>query len=267
MVFHEVSRSFVDCIVSQVHEKVVQVGLSWSCVFLGCEAGQPFLEHKDTKWVYAEDEHINSQIELQVVYQVWFCHVALRHKLVPRLHINIFKTPGQVDSLTLAHVDRLDDESLGLFLVKLVLEIILVRWEHPRLREEAKVIFEGLFHACEIPGEVVLAGEGLHTRLAIDPLVRSKLAYLLRLHSYVRPKQVPICVHVLVELVLHLATDSLDNIVAGNGRAEDEFLVGLLLAGGLSRGGLRFIVLRIRLSFRLLFYGAAPVRHVGVDRG
>ena len=53
-------------------------------------------------------------------------HVTLGDQLVATLQINLLKPSRQVNASALAHVHRLDNKSLGLFLVKLCLKIVLI---------------------------------------------------------------------------------------------------------------------------------------------
>ena len=74
-------------------------------------------------------------------------HVALCHILLTTFEVYIFEAPRQINTFSLAHVHWLDDECLCLFLVELVLEVVLVRWQHPRFGEEVEIVFEDLCHA------------------------------------------------------------------------------------------------------------------------
>ena len=67
VVLHEVARRFVDCIIGQVHEKVVKVILLWPYIGLCGKPGETLLEHEHSQRVHAEDEHVDSQVELQII--------------------------------------------------------------------------------------------------------------------------------------------------------------------------------------------------------
>jgi hypothetical protein len=69
-------------------------------------------------------------------------HVTLGYQLVARLKVDVFVSASQVDTSSLAHVGWLDDKSLGLLLVKLVLQFLSISRQHPGLREEVELSFE-----------------------------------------------------------------------------------------------------------------------------
>ena len=156
-------------------------------------------------------------------------HVALGHKLLARLQVDVLETPRQINALSLAHIDRLHDERLSLLLVELGLEVVLVRWQHPRFGEEVELILESFLHAGQVSRQIVLSCKRLHTRLAVDALVGSELADLFGLDADVGPVEVPVGVDVLVELEVHFAAHPLYHIVPRRVRAQNELLIGLLL--------------------------------------
>ena len=126
VVLHEVARGLVDRVIGQVHEQIIQVCLRWACILLSGKASESLLEHEDSEWVNSIDQHVDSEVKLQVVDQVGLVHVALGHKLIARLQVDVLVPPRQVNTFALAHVHGLDDECLCLLLVKLVLEVVLV---------------------------------------------------------------------------------------------------------------------------------------------
>lgn len=97
-------------------------------------------------------------------------------------------------------------------------------------------------HACEVSGQVVFPGKGLHARLRIYALIGSKLTDLLWLDSDIGPKQVPVGRGVIVEFELHLADNALDHVVAAGMRAQNQLLVVFLFVR-LRRRGLCHVVL------------------------
>ena len=107
-------------------------------------------------------------------------------------------------------------------------------------------------HAGEVPGEVVLSGECLHSWLAGDALVGSKFADLLWLNADIRPVEVPISGDILIQLVVHLSAHSFDHVVASGVRAQYQLLVRLLLGSRFRGRRLSLIVLVFRLHLSRL---------------
>lgn len=59
--------TLVDGIVRQVHEQVVDVGRLWPHVGLGGEAGNTFVMYVYAHWVDSIEQHVESQVILEVV--------------------------------------------------------------------------------------------------------------------------------------------------------------------------------------------------------
>lgn len=96
--------------------------------------------------------------------KIALCNVVLTH-LVP------IEVARQKDALSLAARLWLYYERLSLPKVKLLLELFYIGWELPRFREEIVGIRELLLHLVEILGEEVFAGEGVHARKMVRPLI------------------------------------------------------------------------------------------------
>lgn len=79
-------------------------------------------------------------------------HIPLRDQLITRLHINVFKTPRQVDATSLTHIHRLYYEGLSLLSIELRLEFFLLAGQHPCFREEVVLLLENAVESHEVPG-------------------------------------------------------------------------------------------------------------------
>jgi len=183
LVLHEIARSLVDCVVSQMHEQVVQIALARPSVGLSREPGQSLFEQVHAQWLNAKDEHVDSQVELQVVNQVRLGHVPLRDQLFSRLEVDVVESASQENTLSLAHAHWLDDEGLGFLFVKLVFQFIGLRRQQPSFREKVVFFLEVFGQAGEVAGQVVFPAESPDTRGGVNSLVLSELCNFVRLHT------------------------------------------------------------------------------------
>ena len=67
----------IDRIVGQVHKQVVHVASSWFAIRLRTKACQTLFVDVNTHRIASVEEHINSQIILEIVNQVWLIKVVL----------------------------------------------------------------------------------------------------------------------------------------------------------------------------------------------
>ena len=87
LVLYEVCRSFVNSVVRQVHEDVIQVVLIWWFVFSGSHSTKTLFVEEDAKWVHSTQVNVDSQIKLKIVNKEWFVEVALHHIVLIRVKV------------------------------------------------------------------------------------------------------------------------------------------------------------------------------------
>ena len=71
-VLHEVLALLVDGVVGQMHAEIVEVASEGRDVVLRREPRQALLVNEDAQRNYTSDQHINAQIELQIVNEERF---------------------------------------------------------------------------------------------------------------------------------------------------------------------------------------------------
>lgn len=170
-----------------MHVHVFQIALLWSDVLIGREASDPFLEYKHAKWIHSVDEAINSQVELEVVDQEGFRHVALGYQLLARLDVDVLVVAHKVDAFALAQVDWFNNKRFCLLHAELLLQVVRVTWKDPGFREEIEFVWQDLLHASEVPGQVVLASKCLYSRHDVESLVRLEFHKFVMLNASVSP--------------------------------------------------------------------------------
>ena len=168
-VLHEVLALLVDRVVGQVHAEVVQVAAKGRYVVLCSEPRQTLFIEKDSKRDHRSDQHIDPQVELQVVQQERLVEIALRYivlaSLVP------IEVAGEEDTLALTARLGLDNEGLCLSLIELFPEGLDVGRKEPGLREEVVLFRKVPLHGDEVLSEQVLAGQSIHARIMVGSLI------------------------------------------------------------------------------------------------
>ena len=111
-----------------MHEHIFQ--RTCRVVRLGCKAGQPFLEKKDPQRLARRHQHVQSQIELESIYEIRTPDVALHDHVC--LACEFVDFAGQKDALALRSRFWLHDQRDGGFaLGTVVSELVEVVGEHP----------------------------------------------------------------------------------------------------------------------------------------
>ena len=99
------------CIVCvYIYGKTYQVSQCRSLVFLGAQTNETIAVHVYDKWIDAQDEDIDSQIELVPVNQERLVQVELHDGITVLVHFVAIST--QNDALALASRVRFDDKGL-----------------------------------------------------------------------------------------------------------------------------------------------------------
>lgn len=77
----------VDRVVSKMHANVFHVVFVGHYIVLSGKSGKPLPEYKYFKRVYASDENVDSQVELQPLYQVRLRKITLYYTVLLRIYI------------------------------------------------------------------------------------------------------------------------------------------------------------------------------------
>jgi hypothetical protein len=67
----------VDRVIRQMHVQVVEVGVIWWLIFFSSESSYPLFMNIDPKWVDSIEQNVNSEIEFEVIHQIWLVDVPL----------------------------------------------------------------------------------------------------------------------------------------------------------------------------------------------
>lgn len=73
--------------------------------------------------------------------------IPLRNDGITSFLVDFFVGPSQINSPALAHVRGLDNKSLCLFLVKLVLKVSVLSWQNPGLGKEIEFLRKHTLHS------------------------------------------------------------------------------------------------------------------------
>ena len=145
------TRFLVDGVVSQVHAQVVQVTGGGARVLDCGETGQPILVNVNAQRRNAINEHINAQVKLVAVYQVWLVHVSLDNHVLHYSSIGCvdcllcregLRITSQENALALTTCFGLDDKSAVALLIYLSQKFFEVSWKVVSWRKEVVVLGE-----------------------------------------------------------------------------------------------------------------------------
>ena len=170
----EIRVVLINCIVGKVNERIVK---RLQFVLLCSKAAQTIFVDEHAQRLYVGHEHVDSQIELIVVYQEWSTQVFLNDKVLIR--VNRFNTLSNEYTFPLTHAFWLNYEvDFGPFLVRIiyvVFELIHLIWKEPCLWEEFIVPWKLPLHFLEITCQIVFASYLEHSWKMIDSLMRFDL--------------------------------------------------------------------------------------------
>jgi len=111
-------------------------------------------------------------------------------------------------------VRRLHDESLALFFVELVLEVVRILGQQPGFWEKRVLFFVDLHHSSQVLREVIFPSKYLNIRSCVNPLEGSNFADAITLNGDVAPVYVPVSILILYKLHVHLAGNAFYHIVS-----------------------------------------------------
>ena len=221
LVLNVVTREFIYSVVRQVHVQVVKIILVGRSVFARCESAQAFLVEKDAQGVHTAQQHIDAQIELQLVYQEWLMEVSLDYVVL--IWIEIFQIPSQENASTLCCSLGLGDESLAIrfptlfgLISELFLKFTELCWQQPGLREELVLFWKNSRHSLQVPRQVVFTRECIHTGEVIDSLIWLHPIQFVNLHCSVSPEKVPLVMWVLIVSHVGRSTQTHFELIFGN---------------------------------------------------
>ena len=114
IILNEMLTIFVDSVVGQVHEKVVNVTLFGFYVRFGCKSGKTVFEKENTERIHPIKKNVYSKVKFQIIYQERIVEVSLSNVVFRR--INIIRIPCQKNALSLTRSFRLNYKSYILHL-------------------------------------------------------------------------------------------------------------------------------------------------------
>ena len=123
-VLHEILTFLIYSIVGQVHAEVVEIATKRRYIILRREPRQALLVNEDAKRDDTRDQHVDAQVELEIIDEEGLVEVALRHIVLSML--DPLEVPRQEDSFSLATGLWFNYKCLRFAIVKLLLELLYV---------------------------------------------------------------------------------------------------------------------------------------------
>lgn len=144
----EILTKLVDGIISQMHLQIIQIRAVGACVFLSRKSSEALVVNENPQRIDSVDQHVDAQVELEVVYRVGFVQIPLCDKLLTGFQVDVLDAPGEVNSAALTVGGRLNDESfVFLFICELSFEILLLHWQDPSFRGKLVIFRETFSHS------------------------------------------------------------------------------------------------------------------------
>jgi len=81
-----------------VHVDLFNVLLLWEIILHSCKPCKPLLENENPQWITVGDQHVEPQIKLKSVYQIWPFNVLLNHRFTQLL---LHLSGKEIDTLSL----------------------------------------------------------------------------------------------------------------------------------------------------------------------
>ena len=132
-----------------MHKQVRDVALLGALIRRGSKSSKSILEQINLQRVNPIEQHIYSEVELQIVNEERLIKIGLSYDTLFRV-LDVVQVLQEIDTSSLAVMGWLHDESVGLFLLKLLLKCVHVRWKHVGGWKEIVVLGLVLFHQHEI---------------------------------------------------------------------------------------------------------------------
>ena len=189
---HEGLRVLVDRVIRQMHAHVAHVLLE-RLVLLGAHAHEPLAEDEDAQRAHAREQHVQAQVVLVTVEEVWPVQVTLHD--IGLVWGNIVEAARETDANALAARTRLHDERLVAVVAVVVRQAPLelqrgvIRRHDVCGREEFVRLAAREEHLVEVARGARLAHQLKHAREVVDLLHAPQLAHTLVGHRPVRPAQ------------------------------------------------------------------------------
>jgi len=123
LILFKVVRLLINCIIGEMHKKVVHITLKWLLVWFGGKSCEAFFEYKNPKRINSIEKDIYSHVKLEAVHQEGFMHILLNHILLALVHTYLLVITSKINTSTLTISNRFYNKSLVAFEGELVLKV------------------------------------------------------------------------------------------------------------------------------------------------
>lgn len=135
-----------------MHKKVIEISFLRSDILLRCKSCKSLLENENSQRIDSKHKRIDTEIELQIIYEVGFRHVPLSYKLFVWLDFDVFKSSHKVNPSALAQVHWLNDKRFVGLLAELIFKVVTIVRQLPSFWEEIIVFLTFFHHSSEVFG-------------------------------------------------------------------------------------------------------------------
>lgn len=138
----------VDGVVGQVHEQVGQIIRPGANILYSGETRKAFFIDEAAEGRSASDEHVEAQVELEIIDQVWLVNVFLGNVML--IGLDPLVAPGQENANALTIELRFHNEGLRPVPIELFLEAFGVAGNHPSRGEEIVLRWQCFLHQRQV---------------------------------------------------------------------------------------------------------------------
>ena len=203
-----VLRKLVDRVVRQMHVDVVHVSSVRLLVGLCAKSGKGHLVQVDSERRNTIQKHVETQVVLEAIDQVWLVDVLLHNVAAALVHLPVIdavllteaavkyivRRTAQKDTFPLTQTVWFYNVS-GLIFVEFILRIVTAQiqrltGQHPGLRVKLELFGKELLHPAQIPCQVIFARDAQDPRVHVDFLPRVQLGQKVRADRQVVPSEV-----------------------------------------------------------------------------
>ena len=150
-----------------------------------------------TQGIHTGHEYVDTQVKLQLVYQVGLVQVPLGYIVLTGLQPLVVSC--QKNSLALAACLGLHYECFSLLVIELGFEILGVLGKEPSFGEKVEIRRTCLLDGHKVLRQEVLSGQGIHPWEVISALIQLHLQQECRCDWAVYPINVPILLLVVAQ--------------------------------------------------------------------
>ena len=152
-----------------MHVQVTKVATDWRHVLRSREPSKALMVYENPQRRDRCEQNVDPQIKFKPINEVGLVKVALGNVVL--IWLKPVVVASEEDAFSLTTVFGFNNKCLGPTFVKLLLELLYVARQNPRIRKEIVILREVLLHSKQVARKQILAGHRMHTWEVVRALV------------------------------------------------------------------------------------------------